>query len=180
MILLNKWTIVWQASLSPTPLKDLSTIVFFLSSHHHNRSSLYLCLVVAPTWCTQRFISCFKSIGKTECFASASGRKTVKGRRDKNGKASKLTSLSADNRLLWSSTVGWAVLWSTCVGVDWLLSDETDTAVGLMVCVELFTGLDAKTGVLLTGGCCFFLSASYNRKKNKTRYVMNLTMTHRR
>jgi hypothetical protein len=71
-----------------------------------------------------------------------------------------LTSLSAD-RLLWSSTVGWAVLWSTCVGVDWLLSDAMVTAVfGLMVCVELLTGLEAKTGVLLTGGCCFFLSAS--------------------
>lgn len=74
---------------------------------------------------------------------------------------SKLTSLSADD-WLWSSTVGRAVLWSTCVGVDWLLSkDGTVTAVlGLMVCVELLTGLEAETGVLVTGGCCFFLSAS--------------------
>lgn len=36
---------------------------------------------------------------------------------------------------------------------------------GLMVCVELFTGLEAETGVLLTGGCCFFLRASYGVEK---------------
>lgn len=59
------------------------------------------------------------------------------------------------------------MLCSTCVGVDWLLS-ETDTAVlELMVCVELLTGLEAKTGVLLTGGCCFFLSASFELKHFK-------------
>lgn len=45
---------------------------------------------------------------------------------------------------------------------------------GLMVCVELLTGLEAETGVLLTGGCCFFLRASYGGRKGVVRGLLTL------
>lgn len=61
---------------------------------------------------------------------------------------------------LWVKTVGCAVLCSTtCFGVD---DCDDDAAVfWLLFCCELFALLPWLDDVqLLTGGCCFFFSAS--------------------
>lgn len=144
--------------------------------HRHPVSDLAL-YSVASTFCREthkRFCTPDLCEEKSKNSFACHQIELVKGYRDRIRFARRisLTSLSADDWLLWSSTVGWAVWWSTCVGVDWLLSDGTDTAVlWLLVCVELLTGLEAETGVLLTGGCCFFRNASYGEEKmNFIRY----------
>lgn len=63
--------------------------------------------------------------------------------------------------------------------VEWLLAlvydAEEFTAADMFMMLATELGVETDTGVLLTGGCCFFLKLSYKYIKNQITYFLNLS-----